>query len=78
VLRSGGDPLYARHGQIPPGTLPIVMDNVVCTGNEMSLLDCSHTTIHNCVHSEDFGAICYGLGKNTTRHISLSVIQSFE
>ena len=48
---------YATFGQ---GTGPIYLDNVGCTGTESSLLSCSHIgiSVHNCVHSEDAGAVC--------------------
>ena len=45
----------AHFGQ---GSGPIVMDNVDCTGNEQSLIDCTHTTDHNCHHFEDAGVVC--------------------
>ena len=49
----------ARFGQ---GSLPILLDDVMCTGNESTLLSCSHRGIgrHNCGHSEDAGVRCPG------------------
>ena len=40
------------------GTGSIVMDNVHCTGTESTLTSCTHTTDHDCVHSEDAGVRC--------------------
>ncbi len=40
------------------GAGPIVMDNVQCTGNENSLMNCTFLTSHNCRHSEDAGVRC--------------------
>ena len=34
------------------------MDDVHCTGTELTLTSCTHTTNHNCVHSEDAGVRC--------------------
>ena len=34
------------------------MDDVLCTGMENSLLDCPHTTTHNCETNEGAGVIC--------------------
>ena len=45
------------------GTGPIHVDNVKCSGEELSLADCLKQTpgTHNCRHSEDAGVICdYG------------------
>ena len=47
----------AYYGQ---GTGPIQLDNVQCTGSEVNLLQCSHSTIDNCGHSEDAGIRCRG------------------
>ncbi|XP_022081551.1 deleted in malignant brain tumors 1 protein-like isoform X2 [Acanthaster planci] len=40
--------------------LDIVLDDVACTGNEGTLLDCGHAGLgeHNCGHSEDAGVRC--------------------
>ena len=45
------------------GTVPILLDDVACTGNENSILDCQYNSIDNCVHSEDAGVICDSGGK---------------
>ena len=34
------------------------MDDVHCTGTESTLTSCTHTTNHDCGHSEDAGVIC--------------------
>uniref|UniRef100_A0A1X7TSS0 SRCR domain-containing protein n=1 Tax=Amphimedon queenslandica TaxID=400682 RepID=A0A1X7TSS0_AMPQE len=44
------------------GTGRILMDDVRCTGSESYLTNCSHTTNHNCVHSEDAGVSCADFG----------------
>ena len=35
-----------------------IMDNVLCTGTEHSILDCPHETNHNCNKSEGAGVRC--------------------
>ena len=40
------------------GTGPIHLDDVACSGEEENLLDCGHTTSHNCLHHEDVGVRC--------------------
>uniref|UniRef100_A0A1X7T0E0 SRCR domain-containing protein n=1 Tax=Amphimedon queenslandica TaxID=400682 RepID=A0A1X7T0E0_AMPQE len=56
---------HAYYGQ---GTGPIVLDNVVCSGNESNLLACSSYILgtHNCDHSEDVGVSCSSLPATAT------------
>ena len=42
------------------GVGPILLDNVVCTGEEELLNQCQHHRIgsHDCSHAEDAGVVC--------------------
>ena len=40
---------------------PILLDNVVCHGSELNILNCSYESVSNCDHSEDAGVICGGI-----------------
>ncbi|KAF3980675.1 MAG: scavenger receptor cysteine-rich domain-containing protein [Methylococcales symbiont of Iophon sp. n. MRB-2018] len=44
------------------GNGPILLDNVVCSGSEENLLECSYNPLFttNCIHSEDAGVNCLG------------------
>lgn len=44
------------------GTGPIWLDDVSCSGNELSITDCRHPGfgVHNCGHTEDASIICAG------------------
>ena len=58
---SSGTAVYgAGFGQ---GSGPIWLDNVLCSGNEITVASCGHYGIgftRNCSHSEDAGVRCYG------------------
>ena len=51
----------AYYGQ---GTGPILLDNVMCTGEELYLTSCPNNGlyVHDCVHAEDAGVRCQGEG----------------
>ncbi|NXQ72866.1 DMBT1 protein, partial [Quiscalus mexicanus] len=52
------------------GSGDIVLDNVRCSGNEVSLLRCNHTgwRIHNCAHYEDASVVCSGTPTLSSPH----------
>ena len=45
----------SKYGQVPSD---FIMDNVLCTGEEISLLNCSHTRNDNCNVWSGAGVIC--------------------
>ena len=45
----------AHFGQ---GNSSIHIDNVQCSGTESALIQCTHTTLHDCSHIEDAGVRC--------------------
>lgn len=50
-------------GRTIPGTGPIHLDDLACTGNEGNIFECTHPKDHNCDHSEDAGVVCTEQGK---------------
>uniref|UniRef100_A0A8C8ADP8 SRCR domain-containing protein n=1 Tax=Otus sunia TaxID=257818 RepID=A0A8C8ADP8_9STRI len=48
-----------KHAYFGQGSGDILLDNVQCSGNEISLLHCNHSgwRIHNCNHYEDAGVV---------------------
>ena len=60
-LSSRGAISAIGQSQFGSGTdLPMLLDNVVCTGSEGSLRECTHNGwgTHNCLASEAAGVIC--------------------
>ena len=47
---------------------PIFVDNLVCTSDENSLLDCPYNMLHQCDHSDDAGVQCFGKYKGKHKH----------
>uniref|UniRef100_A0A8C6SNG9 SRCR domain-containing protein n=1 Tax=Neogobius melanostomus TaxID=47308 RepID=A0A8C6SNG9_9GOBI len=45
-------------GQFPPGTGPVLLDDLNCTGAEANLWDCPAAEGTDCGHKEDAGVVC--------------------
>ena len=56
------DAIARSNASFGQGSGSILLDDVECTGNELSILSCTHNSIgsHNCDHSKDAGVICFG------------------
>ena len=52
------DGQHTTNSQFGPVSTAFRMDDVQCTGNEASLLDCPHNPRHNCGSHEGAGVIC--------------------
>ena len=52
--------LGGRHKSFGPGTGPILLSNVACTGKELSLLECKQQSCGavSCSHNTDVGVVC--------------------
>jgi len=61
------------------GTGQIWLDDLECTGNEMSLINCTHRGwgVSNCDHSEDVSIVC-GDGTLYTMVGLLDVVSEYE
>ncbi|XP_076831295.1 neurotrypsin isoform X2 [Brachyhypopomus gauderio] len=59
-LGLGGVPKAWTWSHFGPGSGPVLLDELQCTGNELSLEECPHAPWgqHNCDHMEDAGVSC--------------------
>ncbi|NXA39889.1 NETR protein, partial [Eudromia elegans] len=59
-LGLSGPATLASEGDFSAGQGFILLDDVACTGTELSLLDCAHSDWgqHDCSHAEDVGIHC--------------------
>ena len=48
----------------------IILDDVMCTGNEDNILDCNYNSVSNCDHSEDAGVVCGAVCLNGSVRLS--------
>ncbi|XP_062407995.1 deleted in malignant brain tumors 1 protein-like [Sardina pilchardus] len=60
------------------GTGGIIMDDVVCSGTEQSLTQCSYNTKHDCKHNEDAGVVCTATGPSISLFSSYSALSAGE
>ena len=53
-----------RNAYFGPGVVPVVLDELICTGFERTLLECEHEGIgmyyEGCYHSDDASVRCQG------------------
>ncbi len=54
--------LAIGRGFFGQGQVPIHLDDLMCEGDERTLLECIHNGVglHNCGHAEDAGVVCIG------------------
>ena len=65
--------LYQYHGAYfgaGEASQDIVLDDLQCEGDELSICDCEHADTHNCGHQEDVSVICEPNGKSVCVHWS--------
>ncbi|XP_072169528.1 scavenger receptor cysteine-rich domain-containing protein DMBT1-like [Diadema setosum] len=65
----------SSQAEFGPGTGPILLDDLMCRGSEISIFACPHGGIgvHNCGHHEDAGVVCSNATVSNTE-ISLRLI----
>ena len=64
IIQFTGQLLNVEYSDVslPLPSIPILLDDVICTGSETSLVQCSHNGFneHNCYHNEDIVIECIG------------------
>ena len=61
------------------GTGPILLDDVQCDGNDISLATCNHKDwlANNCDHDEDAGVVCFTNKSGTHVQYNFNVVLLF-
>ena len=60
------DPVPFPEAVFGEGTVPILFDDIQCTGEEDSLLECTYDfTTADCSHSDDAGVACLDQGEQS-------------
>lgn len=58
------DVIALNQAYFGPGNIPIVIDDVQCTGTEDHLINCTFdNNVNDCNHGEDAGVACISGGK---------------
>ena len=62
----------------PRGTGPVVLSNLLCSGGEDSLLDCTHNPLnhHSCGRFQNVGVYCLKPEEPTTHTTTLGLTDS--
>ena len=65
---------YTPGGHFGQSTGPIHMSNVMCTGTEASITNCTFSTTHFCDHSQDIGIYCQGMLNHKYIHMYVAML----
>ena len=68
---------YTPGGYFGQSTGPIYMSNVICTGAEASITDCTFSTTHSCDHSQDVGIYCQGMNLCMYMYTAMLAIEQY-
>ena len=58
IPNTGAKRINVRRFRGLNNSIPIVLDDVACSGKEVRLIDCDSSPIHDCFHLEDVAVHC--------------------